>query len=625
MPSAFSGIEIGKRSLITHTLGLHTIGHNMSNASVEGYSRQRVEMKATDPIYMPALNREERPGQVGQGVDPLSIERIRDMLLEGRIIAETNGEGYWAARDKYILLLEQVYNEPGELSVRTLMDKFWASWQELSVHPTEMGARQAVLQRGEALIDGLHSRFARLKATRDMLEQDILASVEQVNELAAGIAGLNEQIVKSRALGDNPNDLLDRRDLLAGRLASIIDISIGTRDPDEYVIYTGGMHLVQGRHFERLGTVPDPDNESYSRLIWEKSGEDLSLRGGKLAAMVELRDTDTRGEIQKLDLMTINFIDLVNEIHRRGYGLTEKTGLDFFREYPFINNLAGNYDRSGDGEYDSSYIFRITGTNVLEAKEQIGLAGTLTLPSADGDEARISVDYYPTDTVEDLIRRINTSGAELAAMLNQTGRLTLKGVPSADPANPDFVIRHLEDSGQFLVGYAGLLTETGAAGAYDWGGADAVLGLNQGVGFAVAPLTHPAGWIEVNPALGADPGSIASSLAPDGAALGDGAAALAIAQLRYQPVMLGAIESFDEYFAQAVTEIGLKGETAAQALETESLVLKELTDMRESLSGVNLDEEMANMVKFQHGYAAAARFVSEIDKMLDTIINRMGV
>jgi flagellar hook-associated protein 1 FlgK len=624
VPSAFSGIEIGKRSLITHTLGLNTIGHNMSNASVEGYSRQRVEMKATDPLYMPALNREERPGQVGQGVDPLRIERIRDMLLEGRIIAETNSEGYWSARDKYILLLEQVYNEPGELSVRALMDKFWASWQELSVHPTEMGARQAVLQRGEALIDALHDRFGRLKATRDMLEQDIVASVEQVNELAAGIAGLNEQIVKIKALGDNPNDLLDRRDLLAGKLASIIDISIGTRDADEYVIYTGGMHLVQGRHYERLGTIPDPDNESYSRLVWDKTGADLTLRGGKLAAMVELRDTDARGEIQKLDLMTVNFIDLVNEIHRRGYGLTETTGLDFFREYPFINNLAGNYDRSGDGEYDSSYVFRITGTNRLQAKEQIGLAGTLTLPAAEG-ENRISVDYYPTDTVEDLIRRINVSGAELAAMLNQTGKLTLKGVPSADPANPDFVIRHLEDSGQFLAGYAGLLSAAGGEGAYDWGGADAVLGLNQGVDFAVAPLAHPAGWIEVNPALGADPGSIASSLAPGGAAIGDGAAALAIAQLRYQPVMLGSIESFDEYFAQAVTEIGLKGETAAQALETEALVLKELRDMRESLSGVNLDEEMANMVKFQHGYSAAARFVSEIDKMLDTIINRMGV
>ena len=173
MPSTFHGIEVGKRSLIGHTLGLNTIGHNLSNASTEGYSRQRVEMKAFEPIFMPQYNREERPGQLGQGMDVSRIERVRDMLLEGRIVAEASGEGFWAARDQYILLLEQIHNEPTELSVRTLLDRFWSAWQELSVNPTEVGARQAVLERGKALIDGLHGRFHRLKETRDMLEQDV--------------------------------------------------------------------------------------------------------------------------------------------------------------------------------------------------------------------------------------------------------------------------------------------------------------------------------------------------------------------------------------------------------------------------------------------------------------------
>ena len=81
MPSTFMGIEIGKRSLIGHNLGLTTIGHNLSNASVEGYSRQRVEMKAFPPIYMPGLNRELYPGQIGQGMEATRIERIRDMRL----------------------------------------------------------------------------------------------------------------------------------------------------------------------------------------------------------------------------------------------------------------------------------------------------------------------------------------------------------------------------------------------------------------------------------------------------------------------------------------------------------------------------------------------------------------
>jgi flagellar hook-associated protein 1 FlgK len=616
------GIEIGKRSLIGHTLGLNTIGHNLSNASVEGYSRQRVEMKATDPIYMPGLNRELYPGQLGQGMEVSRIERVRDMLLEGRIVNETAGEGYWGARDKYILLLEQIYNEPTEVSVRSLMDEFWESWQELSLNPTEVGARTAVLQRGQALIDAIHSRYFRLKETRDMIEGDIRAVVEEVNDLGRKIAALNEQIIKIEALGDNPNDLYDRRDLLTGRLAELVDITTGTRDPDEYVIYTGGRRLVQGRLHEELVPVPDPENDSYSTIFWGESGDLLELRGGKLAGLLELRDSDARGEIQKLDLMTITFIDLVNEIHSRSFGLNGRTGIDFFAEYPFVNNIAGNYDRNGDGVNDSSYIYRINGTNALDPKEQVALRGALILPGA---EDQVLVDYFPTDTVEDIVYRINTSGAEVAARLNREGQLTITGVPAASPANPDFVIRHVEDTGQFLVGYAGMLEASGPEGAFDWGGPDAVLNLVPAARFAVAPQAHPAGWIEVNPALARDPLSVASALEGGGEAFGDGSAALAIANLRTQSVMLGASGSFDEYFSTVVTDIGLRGDIAETALETQSLVLKELRDMRESLSGVNIDEELANMIKYQHGYSATARFVTEMDTMLDTIINRMEV
>ncbi len=625
MPSTFHGIEVGKRSLMGHALGLNTIGHNLSNASTEGYSRQRVEMKAFEPIFMPQYNREERPGQLGQGMDVSRIERVRDMLLEGRIVAEASGEGFWTARDHYVLQLEQIHNEPTEFSVRTLLDRFWSAWEELSVNPTEVGSRLAVLERGKALIDGVHGRFRRLKETRDMLEQDVQGVVTQVNELAREIAGLSEQIVKSQALGDNPNDLLDRRDLLVGKLSELVDITTGYQDPDEFVVYTGGRHLVQGRHWEPLAAVPDPDNESYSRVMWENTPDLVAPRSGKLAALLGLRDVDARDEIQKLDLLTVNFIDLVNEIHRRGFGLNGRTGLDFFQEQPFLNNLAGNYDRNGDGTYDASYLFRLSGTNRLEAKEQVGLAGAITLSAGPASGGRVLVEYFPTDTVEDIVRRINTSGAEVVARLNQAGQLTLTGVPSENPAEPDFVIRHVEDSGQLLAGYAGLLAGAGPVGAFDWGGADAALALNPQATFAVAPQSHPAGWIEVNPAVARDPLSVAASLAGRGEALGDGSGALAIAQLRTRPVMLGATGSFDEFFAAAATDIGLRGETAELAMQTQNQVMKDLRDMRESLSGVNMDEELANMIKYQHGYAAAARFVTESDRMIDTIINRMGV
>jgi flagellar hook-associated protein 1 FlgK len=622
--STFGPIELGKRGIIAHTLALETVGHNMSNAGVEGYTRQRVEMQASPPLYAPQLNREEAPGQIGQGVEVSSIQRLKDMLLEGRIVAEGNVEGYWDARDKYILMLEQIYNEPTDSSVRTLMDRFWEAWQELSLRPTETGAREAVLERGKALIDGIHDRFRQLKDVRDSVEGDVKATVAQVNDLTTQISSLNGEISKSLAMGDNPNDLLDQRDRLVNTLSSLIDITVNDRNPQEYVITSGGMHIVQGKHHETLDLQPDRTNEGYSRVVWPDTEETAVFRGGKIASLIELRDGDVRNEVQNLDLMTVNFIDMVNDVHKTGNSLNGETGADFFVEYPFVLNAQGNYDANGDGTFDSTYVFRVTGTNTLDAQTQIGLAGTLTLP---GRQGNVEVRYFPTDTVQDLIARINLSGSEVVARLDFQGKLALKGVPASDPGNPDFVIRGLEDSGQFLVGYAGILKQTGAAGAYTWTAADGVQALTANTAYSVAPLTHPAGWIEVNPRLVKDPGLIAAGAGQDGKSEGpgDGSIALAVARLRTQPVMVGFASTFDGWFADRISSIGLRGEEAGRSLDTVKLVMKNLIDMRESISGVNMDEEISKMLMYQRGYQAVARYITTFDSMLDVIINRMGV
>lgn len=628
MESTFAGIEIGKRSLFAHTRGLTTIGHNMSNASREGYSRQRVEMAAMQPIYRPQLNRAETPGQIGQGVIVARVERIRDGLLERRIVANTSGEGYWGARDKYITMLEQVYQEPGETSVRGLMDKFWEGWQELSLYPEQMAARQSVLERGEALVDAIKLRYNGFEQIRSMLEDDIQATVARVNELTSEISSLNERIVNVEAAGDNPNDLLDRRDMLVEELGTLIDIRVDERDPDEYSIHTAGFHIVQGRINREFGLEADPNNDGFSMVTWEHSGERVEFGSGKLSAIIELRDVDLREEIQNLDNMTINVADLVNEVHADGYGLNQRTGLDFFVERPFVLNTLGNFDANGDGTFEESRIFRFTGSNTLEPNQQVGLAGTMTLP---GPQGTIDVTYNPTDTVNDIITRINQSSAEVVARLNRQGELTIKATPSERMENPDFVIRSLEDSGQFLVGYAGILAESGIDGAYNWQQADAVLDLEgaetgDGAAWQVAPMRHPSGYIAINDSLVREPASIAASFQEGNrpGETGDGSAALEIASIRNTQVMLGQTATLDDFFAQQVATIGLKGEEAETSLDSQELLMKDLRDTRASISGVNIDEELAQMIKYQHGYQAAARFISNVDQMLDTIINRMG-
>ncbi len=624
MQSTFSGIEIGKRSLLAHNRGLSTIGHNLSNASTEGYSRQRVDLETFHPLARAQLNRPHRPGQLGQGVEVARIERVRDMLLEGRIVSQSSREAYWGERERFTLMVDQVYNEPTEHSVRDMMDRFWDSWQELSIYPEQTAAREQVRERGEALIEGIKQRNRGLNEIRVMLEDEIRGKVREVNEIGREIAELNLEITKSKAAGDNPNDLLDRRDLLVEKLSTFVNVTTEDRNPQEFTVHTGGHRLVQGGIVREFETVPEPENQGFSRVTWRHSGEDVELRSGALAALVELRDEDLRGELQSLDNMTINFIDLVNEIHRDAYGMDGETGRDFFVEYPAVLNVLGDYDRTGDGAFDHTYLFRLTGTNELDAQPQIGIEGTMTLS---GPEQNIEIQYHPTDTVEDVIARINTSSSEVTARLDRNNRLSLKATPAAEIEDPDFVIRHVEDSGQFLAGYAGLLAGSGSDNAYRYDEPNMTEMLTADAGFQVAPLNNPSGWMRLNREIERDVTKIAASFGTAGrpGEPGDGSAAQQIAQLRHRPVMVGHDNTFDDYFADSAASAGLAAQEARSTLDTQNAIAKNLRDLRDSISGVNIDEELAQMIKFQHAYTAAARYITQVDRMLDTIINRMGV
>lgn len=633
MASSFAGIEIGKRSLMAQNQSIMTAGHNISNADNEGYSRQRVNLRAFDPLYRPDLTREERPGQVGQGIDVQSVTRIRDELLDIRITAQANLESYWETRDKYYSMLEKLYNEPDDISIRTTMDKFWDSWQELSVYPESQAARQAVVSRGESMVNGVKQRFIGLQGVAAMINGDIEATVKQVNDFSLQIAEINKEIIRSEAMGDYPNDLYDRRDLMVEKLSKLINITTDRRDPDEFMVHIDGHILVQGGAARTYDVVPLTDNNGYTKVVWADTQNDAFFAGGSLGALIELRDVDIRTEVQNLNTVAMNFADLVNDIHRNSVGANNVTGLDFFIEEPFVANTLGNYDRNGDGVEDSTYIFRISGSNELHLQEQTGLAGVMTFSGIGGN---VEVPYYATDTVETVINRINDSSSEVKAYLDRNNRLVLKAVTASSPDNPDFVIRHVEDSGFFLTGYAGLLAGSGEENAYDFNQANAVDFLAAAVRegedgnaaqYAVAPVLNPAGYMSVNKDIQKDVLSVAAGKAGHNGVVeaGDGSSAVEIAALRNNPVMIGRSRTFDDYFAESVTNVGLKGEQAQTNLLSQNAIMADLRDLRDSISGVNIDEELADIIKFQHGYNAAAKFISVVDELLDTVINRLGV
>jgi len=635
MPSTFMALETAKRGLNAHQQALQVTGHNISNADNKNYARQRVEFSTMTPLYDPSLNRALGAGMIGQGVVISSIERVRDAYVDDRIIETTQSKSFAEIQERYYGQIEGIYNEPGDHGIRSSLDNFWNSWQDLSSYPEEYGHREVVKTRAEELVYKIRSTYEKLHNLRGQADFELQTTVNKVNTLAAEIRDINEKVVKSQALGDRPNDLLDRRDQLTQELSQLADISVSRSDAYGMIVYIGGEVLVQGEFQNRLMTKPDGENEGLSKIVWEKSQTEPVLSNGALYSLLKTRDGVIKESIDKMDLMATNLHDVINSIHRDGFGLTGDTNVDFFKLEAASREISGNLDLNHDGTNDSTAVFRVAGNNALKKNQPIGINGVLTFSQNNENHTPVQIAYKENETLDDVIKRINKSGSGVVAYIDHRDRLVLKGTTADDSSEKNFIIRHLEDSGELLVGFAGILQNSGAAGAFDYRRTDELQRLQAGrENVTFSPVRHPAGALSLNEQIRANVGLIAATGGKDVGGTGDinspngqkdGQNALKIAQaLRHNDTMVGQFKNPEEFYNDLIAKLGVESRAAKDKVESGDIIMKNLENMRQSIMGVNMDEEMSNMVQFQHGYNASARVIQTINEMLDLLINRLG-
>ncbi len=634
MNSTFMGIEIGKKGLMAHQQALHVVGHNISNAENKEYSRQRVIISSADPLYVPALNRSNTPGNIGQGAAVATVERIRNEFIDDRIATEKDVMGYWKTKNDFIYQIEMVYNEPSDRSLRTRLDELWRAWEELSKYPEERSTREVVKEKAVNLTNDVRQLYRQLYDLQQDANRQVFHRVNQINLYARDIRDLNERIMKSEALGDSPNDLKDRRDALIEKLSELVNVSVGRSDKNELIVYISGENLVQGEIFRPLEAKMNPENKGYYSVVWKDTGTHVTLKGGELTGLLEVRDKILRDNINDMNAFAINLSDLTNEVHRDGFGKRGETNVNFFKHVMISDNVEGNHDLNNDGYADVTAVYKVSGNNKVDASAAIGIKGTLTLVTNDEREMEVNVTYAPSDTVLTVIKKINDTKSGVVAYINHNGQLALKATISKDNDNKNFMIRHLEDDGQFLSGLTGILKQSGPQGAFDYHRVnDIVKFLPDREHVTITPQYNPASYITVSEEVMGDADKIAAAQGKDiggtgdfnkSNGIGDGSNALRLAHLRHKNAMIDSNTTFNEYYNALIARVGTQGEEAKDRIRNQETLLKNLTNLRESVSGINLDEEMANMVSFQHGYNASARVVSMVDKMLETII-RLGV
>jgi flagellar hook-associated protein FlgK len=257
MLSSFFGLEMGKRALNAFRQGIETAGHNIANVDTEGYSRQRVNLATTEPYTAPGLSSPAAAGQIGTGVKVDEIVRIRDAFLDFQYRSELSSRGYYDRLNDLYKMVQTYITEPAGSGIRAGFDSLWGALESLQTNPESSAVRTAAVEAANSLgsmVGALTGGYDQYAAT---INSEVKSLVDQANTMLYEVAALNKEIAQIQALGQNPNDLMDKRDLLLDRLTEIIDIDI--QEPyksgdvtGEFFITLNGRTLVQGGKVREL-------------------------------------------------------------------------------------------------------------------------------------------------------------------------------------------------------------------------------------------------------------------------------------------------------------------------------------------------------------------------------------
>lgn len=330
MPTISSGISIALQAVLAHSQALEITEHNVANASTPGYRRQTPLLSAAVASPITSYERGLGAGQRGGGVTIDKIERFNLEYFDRRFRSVSAETGNWTAQSEVLSQLEPMLAETSDDGLLPKLDQFWSSWQKLSTDPTNTSLRTVLLDDANALTMALNRRFAQVTDLRSEQNQVLTDQANQVNSLSSKIAQLNAEISHVLSVGEQPNDLMDKRDLALDQLSELTGSVSFQQKNGEVSVSVGGHVLVVGHDAFQLHTQTSATDSSVVDVVWE-DGQKFMPASGKMKGVLEIRDKILTDQMTGLNTLANGIITQVNGIHRAGFGLNNATNMDFFQ------------------------------------------------------------------------------------------------------------------------------------------------------------------------------------------------------------------------------------------------------------------------------------------------------
>ena len=617
-------LATGSSALIAFQRALSTVGHNVANINTPGYSRQRVEFEARDATYFGY-------GYQGNGVQIVDVRRMADSLATSRLL-DSGGE---LARLQQLSTLssrlDQLFSEKAT-GISAPWSSFFDSVNALSSNAAGSADRESVLAQANALV----TRFRQIDQHLDGLDTEVnaglTAATGEVNRLAKEIAQLNGQIGGSSSPS---GDLLDRRDQLISELVAFTGGNAATQDGGLVNVFSaGGQPLVVGATASTLVTVPDPYRPERLQVALETNGQRVTLDkralGGQIGGLVEFRTTVLDPAMAELGRIATSLAQTFNEGHRAGMDQYGQMGADFFT-LP-APRLSSNANNTGNASLTTS-VGSIAGLNAQNVLLRFdGAAWVATHPDTGASIPMTGTGTAADPLVVNGIEVVLASGTPAANdrfLLQPTaGAAGNLGVAITDPgriaaATPVKATTDLANTGS---GKLSGLKVTDAANAAllapaDIEFIDATQYTINGTGpFAYTPGQTIAynGWSVVLD--GAPAAGDTFSVGPTGANSSDNGNAKLLSNLDDARVLNGGTLTLNGAIGGLTTQVGSAARQADYSAQAQQVIHDQAQAARDAVSGVNLDEEAADLMRLQQAYQAASQIIATADTLFQSLL-----
>jgi len=631
---SFGVLGTGVSALLASQKSLATASQNIANVNTEGYTRQRVNLSATNPYAYGS-------SFIGTGVEVSSVNRVYDQFLVGQVRTGTSSFNQLSQFHSLSSQIDNLLADP-DAGLMPGLQSFFDAAQDVSNDPTSVPARQVMISEAETLSDRFNYLNQRVVDLDRAVNVDIGNVVTDINSLTSSIADINKRIGELRNLGNGePNDVLDQRDVLLNSLAEKIAVTTIFQDDGSVNVFVGnGQAVVAGYESRNISVIQNEFDPARINIGYDLGSTVVDvtkqLAGGELGGLLQYRSEISDPIKNSLGMLAVGLSETFNQQHIQGMDLNGNLGGDFFTglssatpEVMASRNNSGTADiiavvSDVNALVGSDYTIRRNGATYTLTNESDNSTTTFaTFPGA--SEAVDGITFTLNggaiaDGDRFLVRPVRSGAADISVAINDAAQIaaaspvrtsaSLNNLSTAeiDPGritdislfDADTYTLTLTSATNYEVRDSANNLET--SGVYSSGSAIVF----NGIEVAVSGVVQNGDIFTIEPNTNG---------------IGDNRNALSLVSLQVNNSLKNNTVSYQSLYSQLVVDTGTKTRQAEINSEAQQGLLDQAISARESKSGVNLDEEAADLIRFQQLYQAAAQVIATADSTFQSLLS----